>query len=79
MKNKWISLCLVLAILLAFSGTVAAEAWDPARAGTISVTMVSKDGETPMEGAELSVYYVATVTADESGALFYAYTQAFAD
>lgn len=79
MKNKWISLFLVLAFLLAFSGTVAAEEWDPSRAGTISVTLVSKDGETPMEGAELLVYHVATVTCDPEGKLFYAYTHAFAD
>ena len=78
MKNKWISLCLALAVLLAFSGTVAAEAWDPGRTGSISVTLVSKDGETPMAGAELSVYHVATVSADAAGKLFYAHTPAFA-
>ena len=78
MKNKLVSLCLALAFLLAFSGTVAADTWDPDRLGSISVTLVSKDGETPMEGAELSIYHVATVSADEAGSLFYAYTQAFA-
>lgn len=79
MKSKWISFCLVLALLLSVSGTVGAEAWDPDKTGSISVTLVSKDGETPMAGAELSVYYVATVSVDAEGKLFYAYTQAFAD
>lgn len=78
MKIKRTSLCLVLAFLLAFSGTVAAETWDPNCTGSLSVTLVSKDGETPMVGVELSVYHVATVSADEAGKLFYAYTQAFA-
>ena len=79
MKSKWISFCLVLALLLTFSGTVGAEAWDPDKTGSISVTLVSKDGETPMAGAELSVYYVATVSVDAEGKLFYAFTQSFAD
>jgi uncharacterized surface anchored protein len=32
-----------------------------------------------MEGAELSVFHIATVGADENGTLFYAYTDAFSD
>ena len=79
MKNKLISFCLVLLLLAAFPLTAKAQRFDPAQLGTISVALVSQDGTKPMEGAELSVFHVATVAADENGTLFYAYTDAFSD
>ena len=77
MKNKLISLCLVFLLLAAFPLTAMAEQFDPAQQGSISVALVSQDGTKPMEGAELSLFRVATVEADENGMLFYAYTDEF--
>ena len=77
MRNKLIAICLVAWILAALPLTAAAQQWDPDQPGSISVALVSQDGTQPMEGAELSVFHVATVGADENGTLFYAYTDDF--
>lgn len=79
MRNKLISLCLVFLLLVAFPLTANAQQFDSAQLGSISVALVTQDGTNPMEGAELSVFHVATVAADENGALFYAYTDAFSN
>lgn len=79
MRNKLIFLCLLAWILAALPLTAMAQQWDPEQPGSISVALVSQDGTQPMEGAELSVFHVATVGADENGNLFYAYTDDFSD
>lgn len=56
-----------------------AQQLDLHQTGSISVALVSQDGTQPMEGAELSVFHVATVVADKNGTLLYTYTDAFAD
>jgi hypothetical protein len=48
------------------------------RVGSISVTLVDPDGETPLAGAELSLYYVATVKLNEANRPSYTFTDAFA-
>ena len=79
MKNKLISFCLVFLLLAVFPLTVMAQPFEPDQLGSISVALVSQDGTDLMEGAELSVFHIATVGADENGTLFYAYTDAFSD
>lgn len=76
-RNKLISFCLLAWILAVLPLTAMAQQFEPGRPGSISVALVSQDGTKPMEGAELSVFHVATVGADENGTLFYAYTDVF--
>lgn len=78
MIRKLLSAALIVWILAVLPLTAMAQPLESDRLGSISVTLVSRDGATPMEGAELSVHHVATVTADESGTLRYRYTDAFA-
>lgn len=79
MRNKLISFCLVFLLLAVFPLTAVAQQFKPDQLGSISVALVSQDGTKPMEGAELSVFHIATVGADENGTLFYAYTDAFSN
>ena len=78
MKIKWISFCLVVLLLVCLPLTAAAQEWDPGQHGSLSVSLVSKSTGTPMAGAELSVFQVATVGYDAGGSLFYSYTTPFA-
>ena len=78
MKHKLLSLCLVILLLAVFPLTAAAEEFDPEQLGSISVSLVSKDGNNALEGAELSVFYVASVRYSEDGKLLYNYTEDFA-
>ena len=79
MMRKLLSVCLAAWLLAALPLTAMAQQLDPNRTGSISVTLVSRDGADSMEGAELSVFHVATVDADGNGTLRYRYTDAFAD
>ena len=79
MRNKLISFCLVALLLAMFPLTAMAQQFEPDQLGSISVALVSQDGLDSMEGAELSVFHIATVMADENGTLSYAYTDAFSD
>jgi hypothetical protein len=79
MRNKVISFCLLAWILAALPLTVNAQQLDNSLKGSVSVTLVSQDGEKVLEGAVLSVFYVATVEADENGILCYTYTDVFAE
>lgn len=79
MVRKFLSICLLAWILIALPLMAVAQQFEPDQPGSISVALVSQDGTKPMEGAELSVFHIATVGADENGTLFYAYTDAFSD
>ena len=79
MKNKLIYLCLLLVLLAALPLSAMAQELDYDRTGSVSVTLVSPDGEQPMAGAELSVYYVAEVGVNSDGNLSYIIGDAFAD
>ena len=78
MKNKLLSFCLAAWLLAALPLTVMAQQLDYSQKGSISVTLESKNPAQPMAGAELSVYYVATVGVNTGGKLNYNYTNAFA-
>ena len=78
MANKVLRLCVILLLLATLPVTVLAQEWDPDRLGSLSLSLVSRDGEVPLAGAELALYYVASVEADAEGALRYFLTEPFA-
>ncbi len=79
MRYKLLSFCLTVWILFLLPVTVSAQSFDPARTGSISVTLTDPDSRTPISGAELSVYYVASVRLNEKNNLCYTFDDAFAD
>lgn len=79
MGRKIISVFLIAWILLVMPMAAFAEELDMDRVGSISVTLVDPDGEKPLAGAELSLYYVATVKLNEANRPSYTFTDGFAD
>ena len=80
MRNKLIPVCLVLLLLLTvFPVSAATGEFDPDQKGSVSVSLVSPNPEQPVVGAELSVYYVATVSTDGQGNLYYSLSEDFDD
>ena len=77
MSRKIITFCVTILLILTCSYTVFAEEFDQSKTGSISVTLIEKKQNEPIVGAELSVYYVATVIMDENGNLIYDYTNDF--
>ena len=77
MSRKIIIFCLTIFLVLTCSYTVFAEEYNPDLAGSISVTLTDKKQNEAIVGAELSVYYVATVLLDDDGNLMYDYTDDF--
>ena len=78
MGRKIISVFLIAWILLVMPMAAFAEELDMDRVGSISVTLVDPDGEKPLAGAELSLYYVATVKLNEANRPSFTFTDAFA-
>lgn len=74
-SRKIIGVCMALFLVLTVSQPVLAEGLDLSQTGSLSVTLAAQ--EEPMAGANLSVYYIATVSADAEGNLCYDYTEAF--
>ena len=56
-----------------------AQQFDYNEKGSISITLEAKNPQELMAGAELSVYYVATVGINTEGKLNYRYTEDFKD
>ena len=77
MRRKIITLYAAVLLILACSLPVFAQDFDPERTGSISVTLTEQFQKEPIAGAELRVYYVATVSENASGNLSYVYTDAF--
>lgn len=77
MRRKMISLCVSVLLILTCSLTVFAQDFDPQKTGSISVTLTEQYKKEPIVGAELSIYYVATVHRNASGNLSYVYTDTF--
>ena len=77
MSRKIIIFCLTIFLVLTCSYTVFAEGYNPDLTGSISVTLTDKKQNEAIVGAELSVYYVATVLLDDDGNLMYDYTDDF--
>lgn len=79
MKHKLISLCLVLWITATIPLMASAQRFDYEKQGSMSISLTDADKKTPVEGVELSIYYVATVGITSDNNLAYTYTPAFAD
>ena len=79
MRHKLISIFLISWILLMMPMTVFAQSFDADRLGSISVTLMEQDRKTPIAGAELSLYYVASVDLNHKDNLSYTFTNAFND
>ena len=77
MRRKFISIILTIWVLLMMPMTVFAQSFDVNRLGSISVTLMDQDGKTPISGAELSLYHVATVSLNSKNNLSYTFTDAF--
>ena len=78
MGRKILSLCLTALLLVTCVVTVSAVEFDPGKTGSISVTLTEQYEKTPIVGAELSVYYIATVGINTDKQLNYIYAEAFA-
>ena len=79
MGRKWISAFLLVWALLMMPMTVFAQGFDADRLGSVSVTLLDQNEETPISGAELSLYHVATVGLNSEDNLSYRFTNAFQD
>ena len=77
MRHNIISVVLALWILLMMPMTAFAQSFDADRLGAVSVTLMDPDGETPISGAELSLYYVASVECNSNDSLRYTFTGTF--
>ena len=77
MKRKLIPFFLIVWILAMLPMTVLAQDFDNDRVGSISVTLQDKKNKKPIAGAELSLYYVATVELNSQNNLSYRFTDAF--
>lgn len=79
MRRKLISIFLILWIWLAVPMAAYAQTFEPDRMGSVSVTLVDRDSKTPIVGAELSLFYVATVGLNSEDHLSYTFTDGFKD
>ena len=77
MRRKFISIILTVWVLFMMPMTAFAQSFDANRLGSISVTLIDQDGKTPISGAELSLYHVATVSLNSKNNLSYIFTNAF--
>lgn len=77
MRRRILTLCVTILLILSCSLTAFAQEFDPQNNGSISVTLTEQYDKEPIVGAELSVYYVATVRMNTNGNLSYVYTDAF--
>lgn len=79
MRRKLIAVILTVWVLLMLPVTAFAQEFVPDRAGSITVRLIDRDSQTPLVGAELSLYYVATVSLNANHKLQYGFTEDFAD
>ena len=79
MCRKMLILCVAALLILSLGSVASAESFESEKTGAISVTLTEQYEQTPIAGAELSLYYIATVSLDAEGNLRYLYTDVFAD
>lgn len=77
MGRKLIAGVLTVWMLLVMPVTALAAEVDMDRRGSVSVKLMHQDGKTPIEGAELSLYYVADVSLNSENNLSYTFTEEF--
>ena len=78
MRNKWIVFLVIVLFLTVLPVNAMEQTMDFNRRGSVSVTLTSQDGEVPLAGAELSVYYVGTWELNSQKGLLWYYTEEFA-
>ena len=79
MLRKIFAFCMTLLLLLVCALPASAEGFDLNRKGSLSVTLLEHTEKTPLHGAELKLYRVATVSINSDGRLTYVFTEEFAD
>lgn len=79
MGRKIASVFLTVCLLFLMPMTAFTQAFDGNRVGSVSVTLIDQNGKTPIAGAELSLYYVATVSLNSENNLSYNFTDEFRD
>ena len=79
MRRKMIMLFMTAVLIFTCSMTGFAKEFDPEKTGSISVTLTQQQKKTPIAGAELRLYHVATVGINSVGQLNYRYTKPFAE
>lgn len=77
MRRKMIALFVTVLLTLTCSLTVFAQDFDPLKYGSVSVTLTEQHDEEPIVGANLNLYYVASVVIDTDGNLIYDCTEDF--
>ena len=77
MGRKIITLCLTMLMFATCVISASAEEFDLQKTGSISVTLTEQSENTPIVGAELSVYCVGTIGNDSEDNLSCVYTQDF--
>ena len=78
MLRKSLVLFITGLLILSCVVCVSAEEFDPLKTGAISVTLTEQYEKTPLVGAELRLYHIATVGINTDGQLNYIYTGTFA-
>ena len=77
MGRKIVSIFLIVYVFFLMPMTSFAQTVDFNRKGSISLTLIDRDGNTPITGAELSLYHVATASLNSKNNLSYTFTNAF--
>lgn len=76
MSRKFLTFCMMALLIFACANPVFARDFDPQKNGSISVALTAQD-KTPIIGAQLSIYHIATVDINMNGELNYTYTSSF--
>ena len=77
MRRRILTLCVTILLILSCSLTAFAQEFDPQNNGSISVTLTEQYDKEPIVGAELCVYYIASVRLNANENLNYVYTDTF--
>ena len=78
MRRKLFLLSIAMLLVITSVTTAFAADFDPLQPGSITVTLTEQYEKTPIVGAQLQVYYIATVGINTDGNLNYIFTPDFA-
>lgn len=78
MRRKLFLLSIAMLLVVTSVTTAFAADFDPLHPGSITVTLTEQYEKTPIVGAQLQVYYIATVGINTAGNLNYIFTPDFA-
>lgn len=77
MSRKILAFFITVLLIFTCCNVANAEKLNLDKRGSISLTLVDKNLNEPLVGAELSVYFVATVSENSDGKLFYSFSEDF--